>query len=780
MAQPHKTKGLSRQLLWRVILLSLLLTILISSVHAWVTYQDGMSSIQKTMEQIKETQAKSIGKALWDFNHAQLKTLLEGLMNFPFVKHVSVNDEGILYFEAGTKIEEGVAAWDIPLLHSTSTGPVWFGNLRLLVDIASIRQTVIKNILQNLLLMTMMVALITVLLFLLFEGMVTRHLTTIGMYFRKSDSLQSGLPLILDKQRRNDELDILVDAYNTLSAERENAYLAMLVAQEKTKASEERYRGIVETALEGIWVLDKEHTTTYCNRRMGELLGYEPEELLGRSLSDFIPPEQLPDHVEKMETRKLGQDEIYERSFCPRDGGVLWTIVSARAIVDEQGKFCGSFGMITDITERKRAEEQLMQTNRDLEESLFRVEELAVQSQIANRAKSEFLANMSHEVRTPLNGVVGMLQLLQHSQLNETQNKYACAAIKASKRLTRLLTDILDLSRIEAGRMEIVHTAFEAKCLKESIQELLSLAAQNKDLQLEFYLDESLPATLIGDEARLLQILFNLVGNAIKFTEQGVVRVETTLLPSADNAHVRVLFTVSDTGIGIPDKLLNDIFAPFFQAESSYTRRFQGAGLGLSIVRKLVELLGGELAIDNSEGHGTTMYLSLPFELPIPSRVSAEQVAAVAPPCTGKSLRILLVEDDDFNLQTGKLMLEQLGYTVTTAKDGKEAFQRLTEQELDLILMDIQMPIMDGVEATKAIRGATTLGEKSKIPIVAMTAYAMTGDKEKFLAAGMDGYIAKPVDMDQLKEIIKKMTERKTFSAGASTSVKDRGPLSSH
>jgi len=875
-ARALKPIRISRRLLWRVVLLSLLLALLISSIQAWIYYREGVNSVRETVEQIKEIQAPGISQALWDFNRKQLVTQLEGLLNFPFIKHVSVNSEDMPYAEAGTKTEDGAAFWDIPLVHSTNTGSVTLGSLRILVDTAGIHHTVIKNILQNFIFMTMMVAFIAIILFLLFEGMVTHHLTTIGTYFRNSAQAQTGQHLFLKKQHMNDEIDILVDSYNNMSKERDKIHLEIIAAQENIKSSEDRYRRIVETSLEGIWVFDKEFTSTYVNRRMAGMLGYEPAETLGRKITDFIKPDQLPDHEQKVAARKLGQDQEYERCFSKRDGGELWTIVSPRGIFDEQGQFAGSFAMFTDITERKQAAEALLESEARIRRitdsardailmmapdgrvsfwnpaaehllgytrdeaigqdlhlliaperyhdayragfSKFRLtgqgnaigktlemiarrkdgQEIAVslslsalniqggwhavgilhditarkrteaqliemkdKAEAANKAKSEFLANMSHEIRTPLNGILGMLQLMEGTPLDDDQKECLLTAVKSSKRLARLLSDILDLSRIEAGRLAIQETAFVVQDLKNSLAELFSVAAKEKGLDLDFGIDERTSPMLIGDENRLQQILFNLVGNAIKFTNKGGVRVEMAPLPHADKSYARVLFTVSDTGIGIPDSLINDIFKPFTQAEMSRTRNFQGAGLGLSIVRKLVKMMGGELAVDTTEGEGTTMYLSLPFKLPhaLQARAAQQTQTTCLPP--EARLRVLFAEDEAVNLTAGKRMLEKSGYCVVTAIDGQAVLQRLAEQDFDLILMDVQMPVMDGVEAAKRIRASGAA--YADIPMIAMTAYAMKGDREKFLAAGMDDYIAKPVEMKDLNAVIQRVLSKKNI-----------------
>ncbi len=370
----------------------------------------------------------------------------------------------------------------------------------------------------------------------------------------------------------------------------------------------------------------------------------------------------------------------------------------------------------------------------------------------ANRAKSEFLANMSHEIRTPMNGILGMAGFLADTRLDTEQREYVATIRASADHLLSVINDILDFSKLEAGKLQLEMSPFDLRRLVQEVVEILTPQATAGRLDLVVRDDPRLPRELLGDPGRLRQILTNLAGNAIKFTPVGHVMIEIELISQQDDEAL-VRLAVADTGIGIPADKLAAIFEKFTQVDASMARRFGGTGLGLAISRQLADLMGGHLLVESREGRGSTFWLEVPLRVshetdtrqPVPT-LSARPVVAPS------GLRVLVAEDNAINQKVARKMLENLGCSVDLVADGREAVQMVQTLPYDIVFMDCQMPEMDGYAATAAIRGLP--GEANLVPIVAMTAHAMAGDRERCLAAGMDDYISKPIKAALLAEIV--------------------------
>lgn len=493
---------------------------------------------------------------------------------------------------------------------------------------------------------------------------------------------------------------------------------------------------IMDNTPSPIYLFDTGGRLITCNARFSVLMGRPKEELKGKTRHDFMPVDIAENHrANDLDVMKLGKGIQFDETNR-EDGSTRYYQSLKFPLYNELGNVYAICGISTDITERIDFDRQLMQNNRDFEQAKLDAEQAA-------SVKSRFLSNMSHEIRNPLNGIIGLTKLLSRTRLDPEQQEYVQLIKSSNDLLLGIVNDILDLAKIESGRRELRPEAMD---IREEIRELVDsfrYQAAEKGLGLDWRVDESIPRTILIDPRSLRQILINLLNNAVKFTDQGGVSIE---LVQGTPGWMRL--TVKDTGIGIPKDKLEMVFEKFSQLDSSYTKRFQGTGLGLSIVRELVELLGIRLEVESEHGKGSCFSLNIPL-VPTEAIMPELVVSTSDTPEPGNIRSVLVVEDNAINGLMLKRLLEKQGYLVDTALDGRQGLEKVLTGRYDLVLMDVQMPIMNGVDCTRELRR-----QGIRVPVIALTGYALKENFKEFLDAGMNDFLAKPLEEKQLLALI--------------------------
>ncbi len=505
--------------------------------------------------------------------------------------------------------------------------------------------------------------------------------------------------------------------------------------------SEASYKALLKTIPH--IVLDIYNNRVYWSDEMFRILGYRPQEFVPQedSLIRHIKADDLACIKLKCDSRSpIDPFFSYECRFASSDGNEGWFRINVEVeFISDSLKKSKIYAIVQDITEIKQVEH-------------LKGEKEAAEA--SNKAKSEFLANMSHEIRTPLNGIIGMAQLTLLTSLNDEQRANVSTILSCSRTLLKLINDILDLSRIEAGKLVFDKKSFNVReVIRDSVDMHLP-AASKKGLEICCRISEHIPYHLLGDADRLKQILCNLINNAVKFTDSGSVEIRADRLPDKDYKII-LRFEVQDTGIGIAENEMEHLFKLFSQINASASRRFGGTGLGLAISKQLVDRMGGVIWAESTKGRGSTFVFTCEFD---DAADFSEDVAVKALEMTELGLRILAVEDDEMNRNVLRSMLEKMGNHAEVVDSGKAAIEMLQENSFDLILMDIMLPELDGMQTTARIREIETGAER--IPIIAVTALALKEDRERFISAGMDDYISKPYDIEEMYRTISKYSMR--------------------
>jgi PAS domain S-box-containing protein len=515
----------------------------------------------------------------------------------------------------------------------------------------------------------------------------------------------------------------------------------LLQAQEETRLSEMRYRTLTEASTDVIVRYNVDGIIEFVSPSVRRL-GYEPEAVIGKYIYDFGHPDERKSHV--IDRRTMVEQDVrggdWRRQFRSRraDGSYIWVESNPSILRDANGEITGFVAIQRDITERREIEAELHRKTEEAEAAVHQAER-------ANAAKSDFLAVMSHESRTPLNGVLGMAQAMERDRLSAVQAERLKVIISSGASLLTLLNDILDLSKIEAGMIELSAARFNLSDIAAELDTAYGAIAREKGVGLKITLSPDALGVYEGDQARIRQILSNLVSNALKVTEAGDVEV------SIRREGEQLTFSVSDSGIGISEDSLPRLFEKFVQADSSTTRRFGGTGLGLAISRQLAEAMGGTLKAQSRVGEGSAFTLSLPLVRFGAEERRPEEAAASGPEAAFGRLRVLVAEDNPTNQMVLKTLLAQMDIDLVMVANGVEAIAAVkSDGVFDAILMDIQMPEMDGVAATREIRRLETLAEADPIPIIALTANAMRHQIEFYRSEGMDDHVSKPINLAEL------------------------------
>jgi len=731
----------------------------ISSVVFLVLYTKSEAQFEQRATEAMTHLSHSLEPYLWHMEEGSVVSLCETFTRLDIVVYIKVADHrGNNIYEYGELGENTIVKESDIVYEGVEVGLVKLGLTR-----AVFKQKVFE---------TTWISLLSLLSVVLILGFFTKVVlnrtlrTPLGHLIGRIEAMAAGKYEGGERENRFSEMQVILSKFNEMTEQ-------VRLREDELRVSEQKYRNLFETSIEGILTTDRDFNVAMVNRVMAEMVGYTEIEMIGMPVGAIVHADEQDAHGVEADRRRSGHASRYERRVVRKDGSIISVLVSSTPRFDDQGEFDGAFSMITNISDLRRAQAELKLANDQLERRVIeRTDELnktnrLLQSEIhirrqtekeiieakeaaeeATRAKSEFLANMSHEIRTPMNAIIGMTHLAKMTKLTAVQKDYLNKIDISARSLLGIINDILDMSKVEAGMLAVEATEFRLNEVLEQLASIISPRANEKKLEFLINVDKDVPPVLVGDSMRLSQILINLCNNAVKFTDSGSVVVSiATLGTYADD--VRLRFSVKDDGIGIRRDQVDRLFEPFTQADASTTRKYGGSGLGLHLCNRLVELMGGSIGVDSEVGRGSTFW----FEITLPIREWEDGESVL--PGEMQGMRTLVVDDNPTSRVILKGMLEHIGLQVDLAPSGAEVIRMLREEPegtYRLLVIDWRMPGMDGVETAEAIESDP--GIPVKPPMVMVSAYGNAALVKKSNEMGFKGLLFKPVNQSFLFNLV--------------------------
>ncbi|MEG3640545.1 ATP-binding protein [Magnetococcus sp. PR-3] len=746
-------RSLGRRLLYAIILVSAMFACLAALVQLWSDYRSGLSSIHQRMSNAALSSAPGLVKSLWDLNEDQSRAQLQGILLIPEVSQVRITlKQGEDPLIVGRLPDtSNTLMMQAPLSHTDTAGlTLQLGTLHITATTQPLRQQIIDKAWVILATQTLKTFAVSFFILLIIRKVVIHRLDALGAWVNQFSlsTLEQSPELALPPQKnQNDELDCIALAINKMQLRITDDLEEIENTQHQLRRSKEKYRRLIDNISGGFFLYshDTQGFFTFVSPSIESVLGYEQDAFLTH-FSTNMPQSPINDQAQQFMAMSLRGEKPppYQLEVYHKNRDVHLLEVVEVPVMDGGQRVISIDGIARDITHRRHMEEA--QRDKEIAEA-------------ANRTKSEFLAIMSHEIRTPLNGVLGMLEQLNRTRLDEQQSRQVRMIGHAATVLRALLTDILDISKMEAGQLVLDLLPCNLREIAQAAQQTFLSKAEEKGVALRVTWDTSLPPAVIGDSVRMQQILLNLISNAVKFTEQGEIVLSMYSQEISDSTKHMVHFQVTDSGIGIPEQEMPRLFDPFTQADGSLSRAHGGAGLGLAICKKLAQAMDGDVTAESQRGIGSTFHFWLPLQA-VDHTTTEQQQPTPMPIIPTTSLSILLVEDDFINQQVAQEILQSAGHQVTVVGNGQEALDHYAQQAFDLILMDLRMPIMDGLQATQSIRNREQKKD-THIPIIGLTADVLSSTLERCRQVGMDDVMAKPVSSSEVQKLMEKLSSVK-------------------